>query len=141
MDKYIAKGFGLLLLTMAVAQFLSLSAFNHIILSYITPLGGGGPFLTFAFPLAILLIGFELLAAVALLAMDSQNAVRPMLIKLGIAAMIIWSLFILTALLRNHPMGYAGFFGGKMRQPLNWLAFVQSLVFVGWGIAALQSED
>lgn len=141
MERYLGTGFGVLVLVMATTQTTTLGFFNHIVLSYMTPLGSGGSLKMFVFPVTLLLIILEVLAAIAYLLMDKQNVMRETFMKCGIIVMVLWFLFVTSALLRQHPMPYAGFFGGHLKQPFNWFAGLQSFIFAVWGWLAFRVES
>ncbi len=144
--QYLAGGFGVLLLVMAVAQLLTFGHFNHAISSYVVPPGGEMTSFTAlmmqaVFPLASVLFLLELAGAIGFLLLSDDNAMQPAMMKAGIAAVVIWFLLILTVLLRGAPIAFVGFFGDKIRQPVNVFALIQSAVFVVWGIAAYRSQQ
>lgn len=133
----IAVGFGLLLLTMAVAQLVSFGHFNHTMRSYLVAPGAGVRLLDpFILPFTFGFIVMHGLGAVGLLLMSSGNPLRPAFIKCGLGAMAIWFVLILSILPRDAPIGFVGFFGDKLRQPVNLLALLQSAFFVAWGVVA-----
>lgn len=143
--QYMSSGFGLLLMIMAVTQLLTFGHFNHAISSYIVPPGGEMTSLIafmrlLVFPLASVLVLLELAGAAGFL-MSDENIMKSTMMKAGVLAVSIWFLLILTVLLRGAPIAFVGFFGDKMRQPVNVFALIQSAVFVVWGIAAYRTQQ
>lgn len=131
-----------MLLAMAFTQFMTLGYFNHELRHYLLPMGDGAKLLSvFVFPISIIIIGLEAMGAVGFLATGKDNDFRPMLMKMGVAVMVIWAILILSILVRDVPSGYAGLFGERMRQTMGWPIFIQSLVFVVWAIAAYRIND
>lgn len=142
MKKAMTLGFGILLLVMAVSQLFTFSFFYHTMRGYLLPMGTGVKlFELFVLPASLGLIGLEMFAAAGYLLADRGNVLRNAMLKTGVAVMIVWSILVFTALLRGMPLAYAGFFGGQMRQHLSWLVFIQSLVFIAWGVAAYRYSE
>lgn len=137
MRKAVILGFGVLLLFMAFSQLLTFSFFYHTIRGYLLPMGAGVKLLElFVLPASLGMIGLQMFGGAGYVLVDKGNVLRGAMLKAGVAAMIIWSVLVFTALLRGMPLAYAGFFGGHLRQNLNWLIFIQSLVFIAWAYAA-----
>lgn len=136
MKKYVVWGFGVLLLSMALAQFTTFGYFNHVMNHYLTPMGDGVKLLSlFVFPISLIIIGLEALGSAGFLLLSKDNAIRSACMKMGMAVMGIWVLLVLSLVIRDAP-GYAGFFGERMRQTIGWPVLVQSVVFAIWGLLA-----
>lgn len=140
-QKLLVYGFGVVMLSMAVAQFLTLSYFNHVLRDYLLPIGEGvKPLAFFIFPISVMIIVMEGLCALAIFGMSDENPLRETFVKLGIAVALLWLILVLSALVRGVP-GYAGFFGEKLRQPRSWFILVENLVLLAWASYALRHHE
>lgn len=140
--KLIVYGFGVIMLSMAVTQFLTFGYFNHILRDYLLPIGDGvEPLTFFVFPISLIIISMEGLCAIAILAMNRDNPFRETFIKLGIVVALVWFLCILSALIRGVP-GFVGLFGEKLRQLRTWPILIEGSVLILWSFYAFKySED
>lgn len=143
MRRFIIWGFGILLLSMAICQLTTFGYFNHIIYTYMNPVGEGAkPLSLFVTPAALAIVVLEIAGAVGLLGLSDENTMKPAFIKMGAAAMLIWFVLILTILVRGAPINSVGFFGERLRQDMNWLILLQSMVFIAWSwIAYMLTEQ
>lgn len=132
-------GFGVLLLAMTVAQLVSFSHFYHTLRTYLTPVGPEIQLIDpFILPITFVFMTLHGMGASGVLLMSADNALRPAFIKAGLLVMLLWCMLITSILIRGAPISFVGFFGDKLRQPVNFFALLQSVIFAVWGFVTYQ---